>query len=163
MAEVGVDGVGDRVGVVDQDALERVEVGPALLDAGIRMREIGGALQLEDALRLVLDDSSGGAERSGPWCPPGEILPPAAVESAAEAKAPGLHRELPSDDRVSPRTPNPTIDRLIEVPGRGPLRVRDIPGPRDDAPAVLLLHGLGATARLNWGRCSGRSPRTSGC
>jgi pimeloyl-ACP methyl ester carboxylesterase len=48
---------------------------------------------------------------------------------------------------------NPTIDRLLDVPGRGPLRVRDIPGPRDGAPAVLLLHGLGATARLNWGRC----------
>jgi pimeloyl-ACP methyl ester carboxylesterase len=33
------------------------------------------------------------------------------------------------------------------------MRVRDIPGPQPDAPAVLLLHGLGATARLNWGRC----------
>jgi len=42
---------------------------------------------------------------------------------------------------------------LVDVPGHGPLRVRDIPGPRDDAPAVLLLHGLGATARLNWGPC----------
>jgi pimeloyl-ACP methyl ester carboxylesterase len=31
--------------------------------------------------------------------------------------------------------------------------VRDIPGPSPDAPAILLLHGLGATARLNWGRC----------
>ena len=54
---------------------------------------------------------------------------------------------------MSSRTPNPAIDRWIDVPGRGPLQVRDIPGPDDDAPAVLLLHGLGATARLNWGRC----------
>jgi pimeloyl-ACP methyl ester carboxylesterase len=54
---------------------------------------------------------------------------------------------------VSSRTPNPAIDRLLDFPGHGPLLVRDIPGPRDDAPAVLLLHGLGATARLNWGRC----------
>jgi pimeloyl-ACP methyl ester carboxylesterase len=54
---------------------------------------------------------------------------------------------------VPSRTANPTIDRLLDVPGRGRLRVRDIPGPRGDAPAVLLLHGLGATARLNWGRC----------
>lgn len=45
------------------------------------------------------------------------------------------------------------IDRWIDVPGRGRVRVRDIPGPRGDAPALLLLHGLGATARLNWGRC----------
>jgi pimeloyl-ACP methyl ester carboxylesterase len=48
---------------------------------------------------------------------------------------------------------NPTIDRLLDVPGHGRLRVRDIPGPCEGAPAVLLLHGLGATARLNWGRC----------
>jgi 3-oxoadipate enol-lactonase len=54
---------------------------------------------------------------------------------------------------VPPRALLPTIDRLLDVPGRGRLRVRDIPGPRPDAPAVLLLHGLGATARLNWGRC----------
>jgi pimeloyl-ACP methyl ester carboxylesterase len=54
---------------------------------------------------------------------------------------------------VSSPTPNPTIDRLLDVPGRGRLLVRDVPGPSDAAPAVLLLHGLGATARLNWGRC----------
>lgn len=43
------------------------------------------------------------------------------------------------------------IDRSVELPGRGPVWVRDIPGPDAGAPAVLLLHGLGATARLNWG------------
>ena len=30
--------------------------------------------------------------------------------------------------------------------------VRDVAGPAG-APVILLLHGLGATARLNWGRC----------
>jgi len=44
------------------------------------------------------------------------------------------------------------IDHDIELSGRGRTRVRDIPGP-PGAPAVLLLHGLGATGRLNWGRC----------
>jgi len=43
------------------------------------------------------------------------------------------------------------IDRFIELPGRGPVWARDIPGPTPKAPTVLLLHGLGATARLNWG------------
>jgi 3-oxoadipate enol-lactonase len=43
-------------------------------------------------------------------------------------------------------------ERTIELPGRGHTVVRDIPGPAG-APVVLLLHGLGATARLNWGRC----------
>ncbi|MDG2304599.1 MAG: alpha/beta hydrolase [Candidatus Binatia bacterium] len=45
-----------------------------------------------------------------------------------------------------------SIDREIELPGRGRTQVRDIPGPAG-APAVVLLHGLGATGRLNWGPC----------
>lgn len=44
----------------------------------------------------------------------------------------------------------PEIDRRIHVPGRGDMHVRDIAGP-SGAPTVMLLHGLGATARLNWG------------
>lgn len=42
------------------------------------------------------------------------------------------------------------IDRPLHIPGRGTIHVRDIPGP-PGAPTLLLLHGLGATARLNWG------------
>lgn len=38
----------------------------------------------------------------------------------------------------------------IELPGRGPTFVRDIPGPGGDAPTVVLLHGWTATADLNW-------------
>jgi len=37
----------------------------------------------------------------------------------------------------------------IELPGRGPTFVRDFAGP-PGAPAVILLHGLMATADLNW-------------
>ncbi len=48
--------------------------------------------------------------------------------------------------------PNPKIDRDMELAGRGSTRVRDISGP-PGAPTVMLLHGLGATARLNWGPC----------
>ena len=55
VAEVGVDRVGDGVGVVEQDALERVEAALALLERRVRIAEVGGALQREDALRLVLD------------------------------------------------------------------------------------------------------------
>jgi len=46
------------------------------------------------------------------------------------------------------------IDRRVELPGRGGTFVREVPGP-EGAPAVLLLHGLGATGRLNWGPCYG--------
>ncbi|MDX1648470.1 MAG: alpha/beta fold hydrolase [Myxococcota bacterium] len=48
--------------------------------------------------------------------------------------------------------PPAAIDHEIELPGHGRTVVRDIPGP-EGAPAVMLLHGLGATGRLNWGPC----------
>lgn len=51
---------------------------------------------------------------------------------------------------TAPRTP--PIDSFVDVPGRGRIRVRDVPGP-PGAPVLLLLHGLGATGRLNWGAC----------
>jgi pimeloyl-ACP methyl ester carboxylesterase len=44
------------------------------------------------------------------------------------------------------------IDYEIELGRHGKTTVRDIPGP-PGAGAVMLLHGLGATARLNWGPC----------
>src|SRR5262249_43078339 len=37
----------------------------------------------------------------------------------------------------------------IEIPGRGVTWIREAPGPRG-APVLLLLHGLGATAGINW-------------
>ncbi len=40
----------------------------------------------------------------------------------------------------------------LELPGRGTTFVRHAPGP-DDAPTVLLLHGLLASGALNWYRC----------
>jgi pimeloyl-ACP methyl ester carboxylesterase len=53
---------------------------------------------------------------------------------------------------MSPTAPNAAIDHRLKLPGRGETTVRDIPGP-PGAPTVVLLHGLGATGRLNWGRC----------
>jgi pimeloyl-ACP methyl ester carboxylesterase len=50
------------------------------------------------------------------------------------------------------RSAGTAVERTLELPGRGQTVVRDIPGP-PGAPVVMLLHGLGATARLNWGRC----------
>jgi hypothetical protein len=48
---------------------------------------------------------------------------------------------------VSSRTPNPEIDRRIDVSSHGPVLVRDIPGPRDDAPEVEGDHD--ASLRLS--------------
>ncbi len=42
------------------------------------------------------------------------------------------------------------IDHEIDLGRHGKTTVRDIPGPPGATP-VMLLHGLGATARLNWG------------
>lgn len=39
--------------------------------------------------------------------------------------------------------------REVHLPGRGSTFVREVPGP-PGAPTVLLLHGLAATADLNW-------------
>ena len=39
--------------------------------------------------------------------------------------------------------------RYVELPGRGRTFVRESPR-RSNAPTVILLHGLGATASLNW-------------
>jgi len=46
----------------------------------------------------------------------------------------------------------PSIDYEVPVGRHGTTHVRDIPGP-EGAATVMLLHGLGATARLNWGPC----------
>lgn len=42
--------------------------------------------------------------------------------------------------------------RFVEVTGRGRMHVREATGPRR-APTLVLLHGLGATAALNWDAC----------
>lgn len=39
--------------------------------------------------------------------------------------------------------------RVVELPGRGDLPIREFPGP-PGAPTVVLLHGWTATADLNW-------------
>jgi len=46
----------------------------------------------------------------------------------------------------------PTIDHAVKLGRHGTTNVLDIPGP-PGATSVMLLHGLGATARLNWGPC----------
>jgi 3-oxoadipate enol-lactonase len=49
-------------------------------------------------------------------------------------------------DRTTPR------GRHVELAGRGRTYVREASGPRR-APTLVLLHGLGATAALNWDAC----------
>lgn len=39
--------------------------------------------------------------------------------------------------------------RPVRIPGRGTTFIRDVAGPAE-APTVMLLHGLGATAAINW-------------
>lgn len=60
------------------------------------------------------------------------------------------HVTLP--DRAESDRADGGIDHEVRLGSHGWTLVRDIPGP-EGAPAVMLLHGLGATARLNWGGC----------
>lgn len=46
--------------------------------------------------------------------------------------------------------------REVVLPGRGTTFVRELPGPRPDAPVVMLLHGWTATADLNFFALYGR-------
>lgn len=54
--------------------------------------------------------------------------------------------------RLVPEPPTTTVPRgrTVRLPGRGSTFVVDVPGPTEDAPVVVLLHGLACTAYLNW-------------
>jgi pimeloyl-ACP methyl ester carboxylesterase len=54
--------------------------------------------------------------------------------------------------RPPPGAAGPGVERTVRLGAHGSTVVLDVAGP-EGAPAVMLLHGLGATARLNWGRC----------
>lgn len=63
----------------------------------------------------------------------------------AAGLAPFRHRSAP------PAPPLPP-GRELELPGRGRTFVRQLPAP-PGAPTLFLLHGLGASADLNWWHC----------
>ena len=49
---------------------------------------------------------------------------------------------------------------MLDLPGRGRTFVIDVPGPRPDAPVVVLLHALGTTAHLSWALALGELSKT---
>ena len=53
--------------------------------------------------------------------------------------------------RQAPRETATPLTRLVELPGRGVTPVWECAGPRD-AQTLMLIHGLAATAELNWGK-----------
>lgn len=57
-------------------------------------------------------------------------------------RRPGRHQVLSCAPPLPP-------GRAIDLPGRGTTFIRDAAGPKG-APVLFLLHGLGATADLNW-------------
>ena len=58
-------------------------------------------------------------------------------------------RALDPTDLEPPRPPELPPGRVVSVPGRGEMFVREIPGPRD-APTVVLLHGWTLSSDINW-------------
>ena len=62
---------------------------------------------------------------------------------------PDTIEQLPLLASSAVSTPPLPPGRSVELPGRGTTFVHETPR-RSDAPTVMLLHGLGATASLNW-------------
>lgn len=60
----------------------------------------------------------------------------------------GLSKALGADEWPELAVPPPA--RPVRLPGRGTTYVIDIPGPRPDAPTVLLLHGIFTSGGLTW-------------
>jgi 3-oxoadipate enol-lactonase len=58
-------------------------------------------------------------------------------------------RTVPEAGPGTPRGPWLPEGRRLDLPGRGTTFVRSMPAPAG-APTVLLLHGLGVTADVNW-------------
>ncbi len=58
----------------------------------------------------------------------------------------GIRRVLPSPPPIE----SVPEGRFVDLPGRGRTYVVDVPGPRPDAPTIVLLHALGCTAYLSW-------------
>lgn len=59
-------------------------------------------------------------------------------------------RPMPLGDPVPEPPPDLPPGGTVTVPGHGELFVRDAPGPRPDAPCVLLLHGWMFPADMHW-------------
>ncbi|HWJ81716.1 MAG TPA: alpha/beta fold hydrolase [Nocardioides sp.] len=53
-------------------------------------------------------------------------------------------------DGAVPDVPVPPPGRAVDLPGRGTTHVVDLPGPTEDAPTVLLMHGIATTGSLTW-------------
>lgn len=70
----------------------------------------------------------------------------AAPEPVAPFRRP--MRVVPDGERA-PRSTTAPPGRWLDLRGRGRTWIREDPGP-EGAPAVLMLHGLGATGGLNW-------------
>ncbi len=62
-----------------------------------------------------------------------------------------MENTTPAPDSASARSraEQSWRDREVILPGRGTISVRQVEGP-PGAPTLALLHGLGATGRLNW-------------
>lgn len=58
-------------------------------------------------------------------------------------------RSLDPTDLEPPRPPDLPPGRVVSVPGRGEMFVRELPG-ASDAPTIVLLHGWTLSSDINW-------------
>ncbi|MEI2815609.1 MAG: alpha/beta hydrolase [Microthrixaceae bacterium] len=67
-----------------------------------------------------------------------------------------MAEQMPSIEEVVPEQVaglDLPLGHRVHLVGRGRTFVREVPGPRPDAPTVVLLHGWVASGGLNWFRC----------
>lgn len=72
-----------------------------------------------------------------------------AIGATARVAMDVLRRLRPADLPLTERIAVPE-GRVLKLPGRGETFVVDVPGPSEDAPTLLLFHGLGTTTHLTW-------------
>lgn len=87
------------------------------------------------------DRPASGPARRGAWIPRRRRRPEPSVAVTAPVQPPG-RPEAPVPPSLPP-------GRIVDVPDRGEMFVREAPGPAG-GPVVLLLHGWTASADLNW-------------
>ena len=80
----------------------------------------------------------------------GRLTGKAAVQAGRATRVAAVYGLRKLADGATPDAQIPPAARAVDLPGRGTTHVLDLPGPRPDAPVVLLMHAIAVTGPLTW-------------